>query len=273
MPVNPNPAPSAGSAPRRLPSPNLQRQQEEEGRVQDHPSANFVLAHPRDEWTLTEDGEIRPVIVQLSKSPGVQGVDRRGGFAHAEAYYRSQGFTLIPHDIVPGDYVAAYKNARGQAVHRSIFTEPVDGPNGTVWVHDGESWAKFLALLKLRGIVTTPRPHIVRSMLESVRQQYDQLRPPAIDDASRRDAYDRRVAMLRRQIATLEAALVESTKEHGTPEQRTGSGVGSMLDAALADAAAGKPPAPARGKGRGKSAPQVALPALPDDLQDEAVEG
>jgi hypothetical protein len=245
----------ASSSPVRLESPNVAKAAAVESRVSDGPRGNFMLAHPQDEWMLTEGGELVPVIVPLSKSPGVQGVDRHGNFSSAMAYYLDRGFTLIPHDIIPGDYVSLYANRRGQKVHRSVFQLPLDGPNGTVWTFDGEAWAKFLRLLRAKGIVKAPRPHIVRGLLAAKIKEYEHLRPPSIDDASRRDAYERRVTMFQRQIEALKAELAGAIEAHGDSGGPVRNVIGGVLDAVLAEAEGSPSPAPvATRKGKVKPA-------------------
>lgn len=241
MSVTPQRTSTAPKAAVRKPSPNLARQEEAEGRVKDSPRGNFMLAHPKDEWILSADGELLPVIVPLSKTPGVQGCDRRGNWGAARTYYLDRGFTLIPHDVIPSDYVAAYVNEAGQDVHRSVFQTPLDGPNGTVWTFDAEAWGKFVRLLRLKGYIKPPRPHIIRGMLHDKQREYDHLRPPAIDDASRRDVYDRRVKMLQRQLESLKAELEAAVKTYGSDASPVRGDIGDLLDAALAEE---EPPTP-----------------------------
>ena len=234
----PTPNEAAPKAPSRLPSPNLAAEEDRGGRVKDSPSGNYVLAHPKDEWQLNANGDLVPVLVQLSRTPGVQGVGTRGEFGAAQAYYLERGFTLIPHDILPTDYVALYLNRKGQRVHRSVFQSPIDGPNGTIWTCDEESIAKFIKLLRIRGFIRPPRPHIVRGMLHTKQQEYDHLRPPSSDDASRRDVYDRRVVMLRKQIKSLEAELEAAVVTFGDDAAPVSNTIGDLLAGALAEAEA-----------------------------------
>jgi len=238
MAVHPLSSTQPRTAASRLESPNLAKEEAINGRVQDSPRGNYILAHPKDEWQLSGDGELFPVLVPLSKLPGVQGCDRRGNWSAAHAYYMEQGFTLIPHDVIPSDYVALYLNTKGQRVHRSVFQTPLDGPNGTVWVMDEDSWRKFVQLLRVKGLVKAPRPHILRGMLHTTRETYLHLRPPAVEDASRRDSYDRQVTMYQKQIACLERELEGSIEEHGEDRSPAHNTIGSLLDEALGDAQA-----------------------------------
>lgn len=238
MAVHPLQSNQPKAAASRLASPNLEKAEAIEGRVQDSPRGNYQLAHPKDEWQLSEAGELFPVLVPLSKLPGVQGCDRRGNWSAAHAYYMERGFTLIPHDVIPSDYVALYLNTKGQKVHRSVFQTPLDGPNGTVWVMDEDSWRKFVQLLRVKGYIKAPRPHILRGMLHTIRQTYLHLRPPAVEDASRRDSYDRQVSMYQKQIATLEGELAGSIEEHGEDHSPARNDIAGLLDDALGEAQA-----------------------------------
>ena len=257
----------------RLPSPNLAQEQEREGRVQDSPSGNYMLGHGKDEWLVDSEGRMVPVLVQLSRSPGVQGVGRKGEWGAAQAYYLERGFSLIPHDVIPGDYVSLYLNKRGQRVHKSVFQSPVDGPNGTLWAVDDESVRKFVQLLRVKGIIKAPRPHVIRALLHQKQGAYSTLRPPSVDDASRRDAYDRMVTMLQKQIEGLQAELAAALVEYGDESRVIRSSVGGLLDEALAEASGDQEALQEARKAKGKGKPPRKAPALPTPLEDdEAVE-
>jgi hypothetical protein len=260
-----------GARPTPEASPNLARSAEAANRVFDVPRANFMLAHRSSEWQMNGDGELVPVIVQLSKSPGVQGVGRRGQFGEARAWYEEQGLTLIPHDILPADYVALYKNEQGHPVHRVAFATPENTTDGqTFWTQDSESWGKFIRLLRIRKIVKPPLPIVVKQMLDREKRDLDSLRSPG-DNHHLRVRYDRDVKRISRNIGTLEVELEASFQLYGRPVSNTRSSVADLLDAALdaeGDAAAlyGSPPAVEAAVGQWTKSTRPTVEALPDRL-------
>jgi len=176
-----------------------------------------------------------PVIVPLSKSPGAQGVGRRGEFTPARVWYEDQGMVLIPHDVMGDlDYVAPYLTTRGKMTHRSIFQRPVNGANKTDWVMDGKAYKKFIKLCREKGIIPPPQPQTIKSLLNMTRSQYENLQVPTTEDRSRRDRYEATASRLKKQISVLEAELHLSEEHYGKPTEAVlGSDVHSVLDAAL----------------------------------------
>lgn len=235
MPIQPQSAAIHGQVPEALPSPNIRSESARKHVVFDTPRGNFILAHRSTEWVLNEAGDLLPVIVQLSKSPGVQGVGRRGQFGEARAWYEANGLILIPHSVLPKDYVRLYRNAKGKKVHRTVFQTPVNtADKTTIWNHDSEAWGKFLQLLRIRRIVLPPMPSTIAHMLRIRQLAYDNLRVPSADDVSRRDRYERQASMLKRQIATLQDELESSYEHYGRPQAAVRSEISDLLDEALA---------------------------------------
>lgn len=234
MALDPRTRPGAhGARPKPEPSPNLRQQDEVANRVYDVPRANFILAHRSSEWQMDSEGNLLPVVVQLSKSPGVQGVGRRGQFGEARAWYEEQGLTLIPHDILPADYVALYRNEKGKKVHRTVFQQPANTADGTtVWEHDGETWKKFLRLLRVKGYVKPPLPVVVRQLLDREIKTKDGMRSPG-DNALLRERFERDLRRCNRNIEKLEMELEASYQIYGRPVVAARSEVSDLLDAAL----------------------------------------
>lgn len=222
MPI-PSPRHQPGNPTRRK-SPNLQAAEAAANAVRDVPRGNFMFAHHPEDWQVSEDGTLVPTVVQLSKEPGVQGVTRAGGFKPAQIDYEGRGWILIPHDVIPGDYVAVWSNRKGKDVHRSAFLQPVNTANRTTWAFDAEGWSEFVAYLREKGIIPPPRPAIVQQLLDVKRSAYDNLHAPTSDAPNAHDRYKRKLAMLKRQIGTLEDELAAAEAHHGKALARTVEG-------------------------------------------------
>lgn len=200
-----------------LPSANLQAAADAAGRVSDRPRGNFVFGYHPEEWQMDVAGRLVPVIVHLSRDPGINGVGPDGSFRSAKVQYEERGYVLIPHDVLGDtDYVAPYLNKKGAKVHRTLFqTGYNDATGNTQWAFDQEAWDAFIDLLRERGVIAQPRPEVLHGLLEQVRQTLANKRIPRSDDQSKVDSYNMQCDLLKAQIATLEREHVKSVQVHG----------------------------------------------------------
>jgi hypothetical protein len=239
-------------------SPNTAAQQDLSNRVACPPSDNFMLAYHPDEWMLDARGRLIPVLVQLSKAPGVCGVTADGSFRAAKAAYEERGWVLLPHDVLDGqDYVALYRNRKGARVHRTVFQYGYNDATGTTkWGVDRKAYEAFITFLRRRGFIKQPRPQIVAGLLEATRETLKNKRQPRTDDHSKVEAYNEQCEILRTQIATLEAELATSIETYGAEEAPARGRVLHLLESLAADDDAAEQDAPAA-----QPAPKLVKPA------------
>lgn len=250
-------------------SPNLAAEDDAQNRVNCGPSDNFAMAYHPDEWAMDVRGRLRPTIVQLSKAPGVGPVGARGDFRAAKAWYESQGYVVLPHNLLGAtDYVAPYRNKKGALVHRTIFQVGYNDATGTTkWSFDQEAYDAFIELLRKRGIVQQPKPQIIVGLIEQTKSILENKRQPRVDDAEKIERYNEQVAILRKQLTTLEAELVESYKVHGHPASQGRSSILRLLEG-VPDAPAEDAPAEDKPRRRGfrpESRPKPVVDGEPED--------
>ncbi|MCP4962776.1 MAG: hypothetical protein GY925_26350 [Actinomycetia bacterium] len=216
-------------------SPNLQKQQDAANRVNDLPRGNYMFATNPEDWQVSGSNPPRlvPVVTHVSKEAGNCGVDTYGNFAPAEAYYKRNGITLIPHDVLEGlDYVAPYTNKKGAKVHRSIFQTGYQDPAGvTQWTFDQEAWDGFLDLLRDRGIIKQPRPQVVEGLITVREQRLASMRAPAVSDGEKYRQYEEECESIRGAIKMLKAEHEKSVAAWGAPKSPGRSKVRAALDA------------------------------------------
>jgi hypothetical protein len=211
--------------------PNLAPIEDAKNRVNDMPRGNFQFAYHPDDWQLNQDAELVPVISHMPKTPGCNGVDKNGDFTPARIRYENLGYRLINHDVLPGGYVAVYRNKKGSKVHRTVFQRGHDFQGVTHWLHDGKAWSGFIKLLRQRGIIQQPKPEVVLAMLKIKRQVYEGMRQPRVDDAAGLTRYNEKVERMQREIATLEREMKAS-------EELYGEATSPVRDTVLAELAA-----------------------------------
>lgn len=226
------------------------------GRVVDVPRPQFTLFYDPTDWQVLPSGEIRPSISHISMAPGA-GADPDGNFEPERIRRISRGMVEIPLDVLGEGrgYQAKYLNRRGRGVYRSIFLQPYESEGVTKWRPDSEAIAKFIRLLKKRGLIKAPRPSVVRGLMGQVSRKRARL--GRVQPTDRADAVSRwreKMEMFDRQLRALDGELANSIKLYGdevSPGRAILDQVHEMFDAELdeddepAPAPAPAPAAPA----------------------------
>jgi hypothetical protein len=202
-------------------SPNEAVIADAQSRVKDRPRANWKFFHHPEEWQVDAQGELVPVLSQMSMAPGA-GAEPNGDFTPQQRRLEAKGWRGIPHDVLRElgikDYVVAYVNHRGKDVCRSVFQTPyTDGTGNTGWKIDTEAMAAFIELLRKKGAIPAPRPRIVQQLLDRERGRHQFLadRRPDERNAPAVARHTMKVMACERAMAKLEAELENSIRIYG----------------------------------------------------------
>lgn len=116
-------APAGGGYVPLNPAPSAAAQNALPWLAKDHPP--FSLAyHPRRwGWFAAQDGgEWLPILKRIVHVPGVDNVDKDGGTATAFVLAQSRGWTVLPHEVVPGDSYVRSVPCRDGVAHVHAWT-------------------------------------------------------------------------------------------------------------------------------------------------------
>ena len=165
------------------------------------PSPNFLFCHHPARWQIM-DGELLPVLHKLLKSPGLDNVGSKNGgdLGPAIGTKIQQGWTIIPHDVIDGGYVAKFKGQRGD-IHLSRWEQPRQLGNRSFDPEtDTVGYYAFLRGLVARGIVQPPDGVILEEIVDRCRQD--------VDRAAHRTETEAGRTVYARAVKTLEAVEI-----------------------------------------------------------------
>lgn len=197
------------------------------------PRPHFLMYYAPDDWQVMPDGELWPSISHVSTAVG-SGANPRdpSDIGQIKVDRDRNGQVLIREDVLgPGtSYVAEYTGRAGQDVCRSVFMRPVGGPTKTKWQPNVEAYRKFLQVLRKRGDIAPPKPHVIEGLIASVaskRQFASDNRP---SDGRAMDVWERRMTMYDRQLSALTQELEASRRIYDTIPEEVDTLLSALLD-------------------------------------------
>ena len=151
------------------------------------PSPNFLYCHHPERWQIM-DGEVLPVLHKLEQSPGVANVSPRNGgdMSGAIGVKVKNGWTIIPHDVIPGGYVRKFEGAFGP-IHLTKWETPRQhGLRAYDPKVDITGYREFLRDLMNRGVLQPPMEHILETLVERAQAAVDRSAPHTATEAGKK---------------------------------------------------------------------------------------
>jgi len=140
----------------------------------------FLMVHPKRVTVLA--GRVVCDPGQLTASPGIQGVDGRGGKVRVQASiaaHRENGWTILPHNIDGDSYLRRTK-VRGGFAHHTRFETLNPGSRDTN--SDVEGYVEWLTKLTEQGKAPKPARHAVERLRRQVKRRCESLSKKALTD-------------------------------------------------------------------------------------------
>ena len=150
------------------------------------PSPNFLFIHHPNRWQII-NGELLPVLAELRQSVGQNFVGPRanGEMSPAIAKFIEDGWTVIPHDVIPGGYVRKYDGANG-AVHLTKWQTPRQhGLRALEPKTDTSGYVAFLKDLVDRQVINRPPEYVVEQLVANARAAMERAAPYTATEAGK----------------------------------------------------------------------------------------
>ena len=160
------------------------------------PSPNFLYCHHPERWQIM-NGEVLPVLHKLNRDPGVSNVSPKNGgdMSPAIGLKIKNGWTIIPHDVIPGGYVRKFDGASGP-IHLTIWETPRQMGNRAYDPKvDSEGYQSFLRDLVTRGVISPPPEHVLEILVDRATSIVERAAPFTATEAGKK-VYDRAVSDL-----------------------------------------------------------------------------
>lgn len=166
------------------------------------PNSPFLLMHHPSRWDVIE-GKVRPMLVRLPITPGLNEVTSKGDYGPAILKAESEGYVVLTSAMVGESYLARFEVQGGW--HYELKWAEFDPGEDTADV-DMAAYCEFLDSLVERGIIAEPTPSVLRRLAKQYRDKSNRARGQGTPQAGERaDVYDVRIKIIDAVLQSAEA--------------------------------------------------------------------